>query len=104
MCNPVAAVMAGSAILGAGASVYSAKKGAKAQKKAQAANEASAARESNRAEQAYNKANQRMPDIASIMAGNRAAAGQGMGATFLTGAGGVKPGGMQLGGSSLLGG
>lgn len=104
MCNPVAAVMAGSAILGAGASIYSAKKAAKQQKKAQAANEASAARESQRAETAYNKANQRMPDIASILAGNRAAAGQGLGATFLTGAGGAKPNAMQLGGTSLLGG
>ena len=104
MCDPVTAIVAGSAILGAGSSYVSGKKAAKAQKRAQAANEQSAARESQRAEQAYNKANQRMPDIASLMAGNRAAAGQGLGATFLTGAGGVKPGGMQLGGSSLLGG
>ena len=104
MCDPVTAIVAGSAVLGAASARSQGKKAAKQQKAAQAANEASAAREANRAEQAYNKANQRMPDIASIMAGNRAAAGQGLGATFLTGAGGVKPGGMQLGGSSLLGG
>lgn len=103
MCDPISAVVAGSAILGAGSSYIKGKKQAKMQKQAQAANEASAAKEANRAEQAYNKANQRMPDIASIMAGNRAAAGRGLGATFLTGAGGVNPSALPLGGSSLLG-
>ena len=104
MCDPLTAVVAGSAILGAGTSYMQGKKAAKAQKRAIAANEASAAKESQRAEEAYNKANQKMPDIASILAGNRAASTQGVGATFLTGAKGVAPGALPLGGSTLLGG
>lgn len=104
MCDPLTAVVAGSAILGAGTSYAMGKKQAKAQKRALAANEASAAKESQRAEEAYNKANQKMPDIASILAGNRAASNSGVGATFLTGAKGVAPSALPLGGSTLLGG
>ncbi len=74
MCDPVSAVVGG--VLGA-ASALQGKKAAKAQKKAQAANEASAAKEAQRAGQAYNKANQRVPDIASLMAGTAPPLGEG---------------------------
>lgn len=101
MCNPgkiVGGLVGGvTGLLG----VSAAQGAAKRQKKAQLAAETSAAAEAQRAEMAYNKANQKTPDLAAIMAANKRAANGGVGSTFLTGAGGTGMG--LLGSTSLLG-
>lgn len=102
MCDPVTAVIAGSAILGAGSSAIQGSKARKQARRAQAANEASAEQARQTSEQRYNQANQKMPNIAAIFANNKAQAGKGLGGTFLTGASGVTPGALPLGGSSTL--
>lgn len=103
MCDPISAVVGGSAVLGAVSGAKQAKKARKAQAQAQAANEASAAREAQRSEEQYNRANQRMPDVGALFAANQKAATRGLGSTFLTGPTG--PGRAPLGGAvSLLGG
>ena len=103
MCVPVAAAIIGSAVLGAGVSMYQGSKSRKQAAKAQAANEASAAREAQRAETQFNQANQKMPAIAQIWDKNRQQASRGLGSTFLTGTKGVTQ--LPLGGAaSLLGG
>lgn len=102
MCAPALPLAIGIAgALGAGATAYSASKTAKATKAAQASSEKQAAADAQRSEQQFNKANQKMPDIAAMFSRNREAAAQGMGATFLTGANGVGAG--MLGGNTLLG-
>jgi Flp pilus assembly protein TadB len=104
MCLPALplAILAAGA-LGAGAAVYSSSKSASASKAANASNERIAADNAQRSEQQYNKANQKVPDIAAMVAANRDAMKSGMGATFLTGAGGIAPGAQTLGGNTLLG-
>ena len=52
---------------------------------------------------ATNAANQKTPNIADIMARAAAAAKGGVGSTMLTGPGGVSPGNLTLGKTSLLG-
>lgn len=104
MCDPVSATIAGAAVLGGAVSANQGKKARKAAAKAQAANEASAERQRQQAEQAYNKANQKQPNVAALFGQNMANAGQGLGGTFLTGARGATPGSLGGGGSSLLGG
>jgi hypothetical protein len=52
---------------------------------------------------AQNAANQKMPDVASILQRAALAAKGGMGSTMLTGAGGIQPGQLNLGKTSLLG-
>ena len=104
MCDPISATIAGAAVLGAGASAYSANKQAKASKAATQANERQAAAEAQRSEQQFNKANQKAPDIAAMFSRNQDAMKQGMGATFLTGPSGVAPSNLTLGKTTLLGG
>lgn len=102
MCDPLTAVVAGSAILGAGASYVQGKKAAKAQRSAQEQNAQQAQQEAQRMEQQFNRQNQKMPAIAQLFASNRNAANRGLGSTFLTGTKGVPF--MPLGGGpSLLG-
>lgn len=103
MCDPVSATI-GAAVIGAGVGAVQGSKNRKAAQSAQSANEASAERQRQQSEQAYNKANQKQPDVAGIFTKNRAAAGKGLGGTFLTGAQGASPGSLGGGGSSLLGG
>ena len=104
MCDPITAVVAGSAILGAGTSLSASSKAAKASKATNAQNAATAAADAQRSEQQFNKANQKSPDIAAMFARNQEAAKSGMGATFLTGPAGVAPSALTLGKSTLLGG
>lgn len=104
MCDPISATIAGAAVLGAGASAYSANKQSKAAKAANAQNEKQAAAEAQRSEQQFNKANQKTPDIAAMFSRNQDAMKQGMGATFLTGPSGVAPSALTLGKTTLLGG
>lgn len=105
MCAPALPLAIGaSALLGAGASVYSANKKAKAAKAANQQNERLAASEAQRSEQQFNKSNQKAPDIAAMMSRNQDAMKSGIGSTFLTGAQGVAPSALALGKSTLLGG
>lgn len=83
-------------------SAYQGSKARKQARKAQAANEASAERARQDSERAYNKANQKMPNIGALFAGNQALASKGLGGTFLTGAGGVSPTSLPLGGAATL--
>jgi ribose 1,5-bisphosphokinase PhnN len=107
MCVPALPLVIGagaSALLGAGATAYSASKSAKVQKQAINANAQAAADQAQRSEQQFNRLNQKQPGIAAMWANNRSTAGRGLGSTFLTGAAGVPQGGLPLGGGSLLGG
>lgn len=103
MCNPIAAVLGAASIMGAGVSMYQGSKARKAQRQAQAQNEEIAARNAQRAEVEFNRANQQQPNIPGMTRSNRERAGQGIGSTFLTGAQGINPALLPLGGISLLG-
>lgn len=103
MCIPVAAAVIGSAVLGAGVSMYQGAKNRKAAAKAQASNERQAMQQAQRAEEQFNRANQKMPAIAQLWESNRQGASKGLGSTFLTGTKGVPT--LPLGGgATLLGG
>lgn len=102
MCDPISATI-GAAVIGGGISWLNGKKQASQQKAAQASAESTAAQNSQRAEEQFNKMNQKMPGVASIIAKNKIGAGKGIGSTFLTGAAGVPTGTLPLGGGSLLG-
>ena len=54
-------------------------------------------------QEAINKANQKSPDISSILARIGLTSSAGISGTMLTGSGGVNPTGLQLGKNSLLG-
>ena len=101
MCDPISATI-GAAVIGGGMSAIQGSKARKQARRAQAANEASAERARQDSERAYNKANQNMPNIGALFAGNQALANKGLGGTFLTGAGGVSPTSLPLGGASTL--
>lgn len=104
MCDPVTAVVAGSAILGAGISAKSAAKSRKLQKATNAQNESQAQAQAQRAEEQFNKLNQKQPGIAAFLASNKQSNSKGVGSTFLTGPKGVSTSSLPLGGTSLLGG
>lgn len=101
MCDPISATI-GAAVIGGGMSAIQGSKARKQARRAQAANEASAERARQDSERAYNKANQEMPNIGALFAGNQALANKGLGGTFLTGAGGVSPTSLPLGGAATL--
>ena len=98
MCEPISmgtALLAGS-LAGTAATLYS---GNKQRKEAKAA-QAQAAAE---ADQAFNRANQKKPNVAAMAADNMAAGGLGGASTLLTGAQGADPAAF-LGRKTLLGG
>lgn len=100
MCDPVTA---GLALVSVAASAYSANKQANAQKSAagQAADNANKA--ATQADQAYNAANGKVPNVQGIQDQQATAALSGSGSTQLTGAGGVDPSSLTLGKNTLLG-
>lgn len=102
MCDPISATIGVAALVGGGMSYINGKKQAKAANAANAANERAAAAQAQASETQFNKANQKMPDIAAMFSRNRDAAAGGMPATFLTGPSGAAPG--ALGKTTLLGG
>lgn len=105
MCVPLAAAVIGSAVVGAGVSVYQGAKMRSAQNAAQRQNVQMAEAQAKRSENQFNKLNQKQPGIAALMQGNRSANSRGLGSTFLTGPSGVTGIGRSLGGGpSLLGG
>lgn len=95
--------MVAASAIGAGASIYSAKKNAKAQKVATQQAEKQAAETKATNQRAINRANQKTPDLAAIFGMNRQATGGGVGSTMLTGPGGVPAGTVALGRNTLLG-
>lgn len=105
MCDPIIGAplvatlgTAGTAALGAAAlQVYQGEKARKAQSQA-------TDRAKRDADMAYNKANPKSPDMASMLASNKRDASGGAGSTLLTGALGVDPNALLLGRQSLLGG
>lgn len=104
MCDPLSGAIIGSAVLGAGASAYSAKKAAKAQKSAQKQAAAQAEKQAQSAEEQFNRLNQKQPGLGVILSKNRANTSKGIGSTFLTGAAGVPDLSASLGGRpNLLG-
>lgn len=74
----------------------------KKQNQAQGEAKAAALSTQRKADLANNEDNQKTPDIASILAKAAQAGKVGLGSTMLTGAGGVNPGSLSLGGGSTL--
>jgi hypothetical protein len=85
-------------------SMYQANKAANAQDEAQKLARADAATTAATADQAFNKANQKKPNTASLYADNAKAGKNGASGTMLTGSQGVDPSALMLGKSTLLGG
>jgi uncharacterized protein HemX len=102
MCIPLAAAVIGSAVLGAGVSLYSGSKARKQAKTTQQQNVNMAAEQAQRAEQQFNRQNQKQPGIAALFERNRQSASKGLGSTFLTGTKGVTNTGSFLGGASTV--
>lgn len=91
--------------LGMGAaSIYQGNKAASAQKDATDQATKSAKATADAATEANNRANQKKPDAAALLAGNQAAGKGGASGTMLTGPSGVDPSALQLGKTTLLGG
>lgn len=78
-------------------------KALKSQNTAQGEAKAAALSTARKADLAQNEANQKTPDIASILARAAKDSKGGIGSTMLTGPSGVNPGQLSLGGTSLLG-
>lgn len=85
-------------------SLYQGHQQAKAQKRAQkqAAKQAEDSRR--QADREFNRANQKSPNVAALFKKNKAAGGQGVGSTYLTGAGGAPTTPGMVGRTTLLGG
>ncbi len=96
MCDPLSLTVAAVATTTA-ASLYQGEKARKAQ--SQAADQART-----EADQAFNRANPKKPDVASMLYGNQQANSGGAGSTMITGPQGVDPSGLSLGKTTLLGG
>lgn len=94
----------GLAALAFGSSVYSGQQQAKAQEKAQNQATQQAKSQEIAADQAFNAANKKKPDVANIMAQAQQDAQGGVGSTMLTGPQGVDASALKLGKSTLLGG
>lgn len=99
MSGAITAITIGTAI----ASIYSGNQQAKAQKKAMAQAQANAEKQAAAADQAFNAANQKRPDVSAILDAATQAGRGGVSGTMLTGAQGVDPNALTLGRSTLLG-
>lgn len=102
MAFAVAAITAGG-VLG-GLTLYNGYQQNKANQDARSAQRQAlemARKQADQADQANNKANAKMPNIAALLAGNQAPGG--IGSTMLTGPGGIDPTKLTLGRNTLLG-
>lgn len=103
MCDPVTATL-----IAAGVGLYSQQKAASSaassQKTASDQAAAAATQSADQADQAFNKANGKKPNVAGMMADNQVAAQGGVSGTMLTGPQGIDPKTLMLGKSTLLGG
>jgi len=95
--------MAAAAVAGTAYSIYNGQQQASAQKKAMNQAQANAQAQATAADQAMNKANQKRPDVASILDAATQSGRAGVSGTMLTGSQGVDPNSMALGRSTLLG-
>jgi len=84
MCDPISAAIVGSAVIGAGTSVYSGAKQAKAAKKGARQAEMQAAEERARQTRENNRLNQKTPDLGVISGMNALRNSSGIGSTMLT--------------------
>lgn len=102
MCVPALLPILGGvgAVIG---NISASTKAANATRDATAANERTAAADAQRSTEQFNRANQKVPDIAAMMSSNQQAMKQGIGATFLTGAQGIKSTSLSLSKPALLG-
>lgn len=100
----MSAIVAAVAFAGLAYSVYSGERAASQQRDAQRQAARQARRQESLSEQAQNKANRKKVNRQTLLERNTAAATGGAGSTLLTGAGGVGPGSLTLGRTSLLGG
>lgn len=103
MSGATTLVLAGAAVAGTAYSIYNGEQQAKAQKKAQQQALTQANAQATAADQAMNKANQKRPDVTSILDAAAQSGRAGVSGTMLTGAQGVDPNNMSLGRSTLLG-
>jgi type II secretory pathway pseudopilin PulG len=100
-----AAAAVGSTVMGAvqgGRQADAQEKALKSQKTAQGEAKAAALSTQRKADLAANEANQKTPDIASILARAAKASKSGLGSTMLTGPSGVDSGALNLGGGTTL--
>jgi hypothetical protein len=105
MCNAVlGGLFGGLGTMFLGGQMQAGKAGAEAQDRATAAATEQAAKTADAADQAYNRANGKQPNVASLDAGNAQAARGGVSGTLLTGPQGVDPKSLLLGKTTLLGG
>lgn len=95
------AVLATTAALSTGYSVYAGEKGRQAQEKAQQDAKIQAEKQAKSADEAYNAAHQKKANIPGSLEAAGGMANQGASSTMLTGSGAQMPG--SSGGSSLLG-
>jgi hypothetical protein len=86
-----------------GTTVYQGEQARKAQNKAADAAQKQAEETAKKADEAYNAANQKAPDLTAIMAKNKQAGAGGVSSTMLTGPSGTSPNAALLGKSTLLG-
>lgn len=92
------------AVVGTGYSIYAGERAADQQKKAQAEAKEAAQKQANQADQAFNSANKKKPDVNALLANNQAAGDMGGGgATMLTGPMGIDNTMLTLGKNTLLG-
>jgi Na+(H+)/acetate symporter ActP len=109
MCEPISTAALfyaalGTAAAGTAATVYQGEKARSSQNKANDQAKMAAQKTAADAARANNKANQKKPDTAALLAANALAATGGQGSTMLTGPMGIDPSALTLGKSTLLGG
>jgi type II secretory pathway pseudopilin PulG len=96
-------VAAVAAAVGTGYSIYSGERAASAQENAQGQAKANADKQAAAADQAQNRANQKHPDVSSILSAASQAGRAGESGTMLTGPAGVDASTLKLGKNTLLG-
>lgn len=99
-----AAFVAGTLAVSTGYEIYSGERANRLQEKANDDARTQARITAEQADQAFNKANGKRPNMASIFGANAAAAKGGLSGTMLTGPQGIDSGNLLLGKTTLLGG
>lgn len=97
------AIAAAAAVVGTGYTISAGEKARKAQKRGAIQARKDAEQAKLEGDRAYNRVNQKTPNIAALMKRNMDASSKGVGGTFLTGNSGAPVGGGMLGRSTLLG-
>jgi len=93
------------AAIGTAYTIYNGERMASKQKEAQQEAKAAAVKQEKAADEAFNKANAKKPDLERLLSQNEQAAQGGAGSTMLTGPAGVDPNSLVLGkNNTLLGG